>query len=271
MKKYIALLCIAALLEISLSLYLTIWREHFWNAISNKQSVTFCNQLLVFLGVALSCCFLSGISGYFISLATIKWREKLNFRAFSIQESRTENLNQRIQEDCYKYPQLVLTLGVGLIKSFLYVIIFSCSLVISFHSYYLLILLAYSIIGSYLAQKIAYPLIRLNYQQQNFEATYRNTLSIENFQDCLRIMLGLAKKQKHLTYFQQFYLQIAVVIPLIIIAPFYFNSPMTVGELMRFTSTSGTILDNMSYGISTWDSINMLLSCRKRLREINII
>lgn len=271
MKKYIILLCIAAIIEISLSLYLTVWREHFWNAISNKQSVTFFHQLLVFLGVALSCCFLSGITGYIVSLATIKWREKLNSKAFSIQESGMDNLNQRIQEDCFKYPQLVLTLGVGLSKAILYILIFSISLLVSFHWYYLLVLLGYSILGSYFAQKIAYPLIKLNYQQQNYEATYRNTLSIENFQDCLQIMLGLAKKQKHLTYFQQFYLQIAVVIPLIIIAPYYFNSAMTVGELMRFTSTSGTILDNMSYGISTWDSINMLLSCRRRLKEINII
>jgi ABC-type uncharacterized transport system fused permease/ATPase subunit len=84
-------------------------------------------------------------------------------------------------------------------------------------------------------------------------------------------MLGLAKKQKHLTYFQQFYGQLGVIVPLLIIAPLYFSSGMTIGTLMRFNSLGATILDNMSYGINSFGLINRLISCRKRLKEVNIL
>lgn len=271
MKKYIVCLIVFALLEISLALYLTWWRECFWQAISLKDSSSFIQQLGVFTGVALVMCFVSGISGYLVSLTAIKWRENLNAKAMSVRDNKIENLNQRIQEDCMSYPDLFLNIAFGSIKSLTYILVFSISLVFSFSYFFLLILITYSIIGTLIAKRIALPLISLNYQQQRLEATYRNNLTIENFSDCIALMLGLAKKQKHLTYFQQFYGQLGVLVPLLIIAPQYFTSAMTLGALMRFNSVSSTILDNMSYGINSFASINKLISCRKRLKEANII
>lgn len=84
MKKYIALLISFAIIEIGLALYLTVWREHFWNAVSNKEQLHFLQQLGIFTVVALVCCFVSGISGYLVSLTAIKWREKLNDTAFKL-------------------------------------------------------------------------------------------------------------------------------------------------------------------------------------------
>lgn len=278
MKRYLTLLIIFAVIEISLALYLTLWREHFWNAVAAKQSVAFISQLAIFLGVALVCCFVSGISGYLINLSTIKWRDKLNHQAIISEELgrpfpefQVDNITQRIQQDCKDYPELVLGLGYGFTKALFYILVFSISLVISFEWWYLCVLLAYTILGSVCTSYIAKPLINLNYNQQQAEASYRNDLSVSNFQNCLSLMLGIAKRTKRLTYFQQFYMQIAVVIPLLIIAPTYFSSAMTVGMLMRFNSLGGTILENMGYGISSWGQINMLLSCRKRLKEINVI
>lgn len=271
MKKYIFWLLIFASLEIGLALYLSLWREHFWNSVEQKQAVEFVHQLLVFTGVALSACFVSGFSGYLVNLTVIKWREFLNEKAFAVRESQTENMNQRIQEDCMSYPDLVLTLAFGTIKAIMYVIVFGFSLVYLFNWHYLGILVIYTLVGSLITKRVALPLISLNYQQQRAEATYRNNLTLTNFQDCIRIMFGLAKKQKHLTYFQQFYGQVGVIIPLLIIAPVYFSTGMTLGALMRFNSTGSTILENMSYGVTQFASINKFLACRKRLKEASII
>lgn len=271
MKRYIVWLIIFAALEIGLALYLTVWREHFWNAVAQKQSVTFLHQLLVFTGAALGACFVSGFSGYLVSLTAIKWREKLNDKAFAIRKSEIENISQRIQEDCMTYPDLVLNLAFGIAKAIMYILVFSISLILSYHFWYLGVFIAYTLIGMVVTSYIANPLIRLNYEQQRAEASYRQTLTINNFKDCIYIMLGLAKKQKQLTYFQQFYSQIGVVVPLIIIAPFYFTTPMTLGMLMRFNSLSSTILENLSYGITSFATINRLISCRKRLKEAKIL
>lgn len=272
MRKYIYILIILIITEISFSLYLTFWREHFWNAVSNKDAHNFIQQLIVFTCVALTACFVSGFSGYLVSLTAIKWREILNKKVLNLPlNSRIENMNQRIQQDCLDYPDLFLNLIMGLFKAICYIIIFSVSLLLSFSWTMLVIIIGYSVIGTALAHYIARPLLSLNYQQQRLEATYRNNLSMSNFSECISIMLGLAKKQKNLTYFQQFYSQIGVIIPLIIVAPAYFTGNMSIGLLMRFNSLSATILENMSFGVSSFSTINKLLSCRKRLKEINIL
>ena len=273
MIKYIFWLIVFAALEITLALYLTFWREHFWNAVSNKEQLHFLQQLVIFTGVALLACFVSGFSGYLVSLTAIKWREKLNSKAFAlgVHNSKIENANQRIQQDTMDYPDLLLGLAYGSLKALLYIIMFIISLVLSFSWWYVGVLLVYTTIGSVLTNYIAKPLIHLNYEQQRVEATYRNQLKIENFSDCICIMLGLAKKQKHLTYFQQFYSQVGVIIPLLIIAPAYFSSAMSIGMLMRFNSLSSTILENLSYGVSNFAMINRLLSCHKRLKEAGVL
>ncbi len=271
MRKYLFWLVIFAALEISLALYLTFWREAFWNAVSQKQSLQFIQQLIIFTIAALIICFVSGFSGYLVSLTAIKWREQLNEKAFTVRELQVENMNQRIQEDCMAYPDLFLNLAFGTLKAMIYVVVFAISLILSFSWVFLGVLLGYSLVGTAITHYVAKPLISLNYQQQRIEATYRNNLSIDNFKDCIIIMLGIAKKQKHLTYFQQFYGQLGVIVPLLIIAPYYFTSVMTIGALMRFNSLSSTILDNMSYGISSFAMINKLVSCRRRLKEVGII
>jgi vitamin B12/bleomycin/antimicrobial peptide transport system ATP-binding/permease protein len=271
MKKYIFWLMILAAIEIAGALFLTYWRQWFWDAVAIKHGAEVLKQLGIFTGTALVMCFVSGFSGYIVSLTVIEWRKRLNTRAFLIKESRIENINQRIQDDCWSYPDLTLSITYGTTKAIFYIIVFSVSLMLSFSWIYLLLLIGYSVIGSYIAKKVAHPLIALNYEQQCVEATYRNQLYVENFTKCVHVMLGLAKKQKHLTYFQQLYGQIGVVLPIILIAPLYFSTGMTLGELMRFNSIGGTILDNMSYGITNFAAINKLLSCRKRLKEARII
>jgi putative ATP-binding cassette transporter len=165
----------------------------------------------------------------------------------------------------------MLTLGFGTLKALMYTIVFSIALVMYFSWLFLGLLVLYSVIGTLLTHYIAKPLISLNYQQQRLEATYRNDLTISNFQDCVSVMLGLAKKQKHLTYFQQLYGQVGVILPLVAMAPVYFTTDMGLGLLMRFNSSAATIIENLSYGINSFASINRLISCRRRLTEVGVI
>jgi len=78
MRKYLVIVGILALVEIFLALYLTEWRNNFWDAVSLKQGVNFVRQLLIFTGVAVTICFVSGASGYFMSLCAIEWRKELD-------------------------------------------------------------------------------------------------------------------------------------------------------------------------------------------------
>lgn len=271
MRKYITLMAGLGVIEIALALYITFWRDHFWTYVVAKNYYMFCYYLGIFTVVALALCVITASATYAGALAAIKWREKLNVVALSLKDSTIENTNQRIQQDCSEYPTLVITIGYGIIKALAYLVVFSIALIYNFSYTYLLIILTYAIISTYIAKKIGNPLIAINYQSQQVEATYRNALDAPSFEKCILTMFLLAKKTKHLQYFQILYSQIGIILPLIIAAPAYFTGTMLIGGLMQVTSMMGTICDNTSYGITSFEVINRLLSCRKRLKELEIL
>lgn len=275
-KRYLTYIVLLSGTEIGLALYLTFWRASFWDIVAAKNIIGFMHELEIFSIVALLICFIAGISGYVVNLYVINWREKLTLVATRVAKTDAENLNQRVQEDCAEYPRLYALLSVGTCKAIAYCLVFGISLVYNFSWSYLIILIAYSLISTYVAKRVAQPLIKLNYDTQKTEASYRNHMKITvntgiYYKQCISLMRQVAVKLKYLTYFQSFYGQVAVIIPILIVAPAYFNGAMTLGILMQATSTMGTINDNLSFGINSFNDINKLLSCRKRLQEINVI
>lgn len=273
MRKYLIWMIILATLEIALAWYLTEWRHVFWNYVEQRNLSGFSIQLGIFTIVALILCVVSASAGYCQTLAAIKWREKLNKKALQLSgnSGHLDNTNQRIQADASDYPTLMLNIGFGGAKALVYVVVFSISLVLQFSAMYLLYISLYAIIATLVAKKVAYPLIALNYKSQQVEATYRNSLTVANFDNCINVMTGLAIKTKHLNYFQTFYSQIGVIIPLVIIAPAYFAGGVSFGGLMQVNSIMATIVESLSYGITSFDNINRLISCRTRLKEMAVI
>lgn len=271
MRKYVVIMLLLGVSEIALALYLTYWRASFWTYVVAKNYLMFGQSLVIFTLVALSLCVITASATYAGSLAAIQWRKKLNEKALSKKNLKIENVSQRIQQDCSEYPTLVITIGWGLVKAIMYVLVFSISLIHEFSYIYLLIIAAYAILSTYIAKKIGNPLVSLNYQSQQIEATYRNTLEEPDFKGCLKLMLSLATKLKHLQYFQSLYGQLGIIIPLLIIAPAYFTGGMLIGGLMQARSLMETIGDNLSYGINSFDIINRLLSSRKRLKEMGVL
>ncbi len=271
MRRFIIALVLLGILEITLVLYLTHWREVFWNYVSSKNIDGFITYLEIFTGVALLLCIIVATATYTGTRAAIAWRQILNERAMGLLHVKVENLSQRVQEDCSKYPDLVMNIGYGVVKALVYLLVFSVALCIEFNYMYLLLIMAYAIMATVIAKKIGNPLIKLNYKMQQTEASYRSNITAPNFKECIFIQLSLAKKLKHLQYFQSLYGQLGVVIPLIIIAPAYFTTTMLLGSLMQANSIMSTITDNMSYGILNFDQFNKLLSCRTRLLELGVL
>lgn len=270
MKRYLILIVILAICEISLALYITFWREMFWDYVSTKNFHGFCIQIGVFTIVSILYCVTVSYAGYFTTLCAIKWRKHINLLSCNIKID-AENLNQRIQEDSREYPDLYLNLILGLGKAVAYILVFSTSLVYNYNITYLLIIVSYSVVATAVSKYIAKPLLSLNYKYQQAEATYRNELTKSHFQKCVSIMLGLALNTKRLSYFQTFYGQIAVILPIVIVAPAYFSSALTLGALMQVTGVMSTITDNLSFGITSFPQINRFLSCKKRLKEIGAL
>ncbi len=272
MKKYIIWLIILLLSELVLAVYLTSWRHTFWDYVAARNLKAFITQLGIFTVVACIICITDTWIDYLKAILSIKWRQKLNSIAHKLHlDSRIENIGQRIQNDCRDYPTLMVDLMFGLTKSIIYVIAFSIAMVLQFSYLYLVVVIIFSALSTIAAKFIGNPLIKLNYACQKVEATYRNNINKSNFMMCVINMTALAKKAKHLSYFQVLYGQIGSILPLAIAAPSYFSGAISLGGLMQVNSMMGTIVDNMGYVINYFGNITKLLSVRRRLLEIGVL
>lgn len=269
MRKYILYLSLLSAIEIALSLFLTHWRETFWNFVEHKDFIGFIHQLGVFTGTALALCAVSGASGYCVTLASLAWSRKLIPSVLDkLPKLSSENLPQKIETDGFRYPFLTVNLVYTCIKSLGYVILFTIFFLQHYSYVYLVSIYSYALITFFITKTVAQPLVAFNYKQQKAQATFRASLTHFNFSECLSIALGLAKKQKHLTYLQSFISQVAVVLPLILISHEYFTTEMTLGALMMFNGMCAIMLDNLLYPLNSFGVINDLLASKKRFYEI---
>lgn len=271
MKLKIGIISLLVILELALAFYLSEWRNIFWDAIATKNFGVFIHQLIIFLFISMAFVFTASTCQYMYALLARQWRGVLNSKALTLTDTKAENFSQRVQEDCRDYPLLAISLGFGSIKAICYILLFSGYIIANYSLNYVIIITIYAIISSIIAKKIAMPLIKLNYLSQVAEASYRQDLTESNYTTATNLVKQIAYKTKLLSYFQTGYGQAGVLVPIIILAPAYFGGAMTLGLLMQVKGLLTDILDNQSYAIYSFDSINRLLSCRKRLTEIGII
>jgi putative ATP-binding cassette transporter len=111
--------------------------------------------------------------------------------------------------------------------------------------------------------RIGQPLIRLNFQQQQFEANFRfslvrlreNTEGValyggeraeaaslrERFGGVVANWWAIMKRQKRLTWFTAGYNQAAIVFPMLAAAPRYFAGAIQLGGLMQTANAFGQV------------------------------
>lgn len=282
------LLVILLLTDCALTLYIGIWREWFWTAVSSLQLSKFIYLISYFTVAAFISCFVSGYSQFLINYISLIWRKRLTSKALScaragffhdtmikgskkLPNGAIEGFSQRVQEDCLNYPLLFLTILTGIFKNFVTLLIFIGIIVFQLGIIYLIFPVLYVIFGTLISAKIAKPLINLNYNWQVVEAKFRQFLFKSNYGRVHRVNYNLYKQTKYLEYFQSFYNQITIIVPFLILAPIYFSAKISFGILMQCTSSMGEVINSASYFINSFSDINKWLSCRKRLKELEII
>jgi len=272
LKYYLILLILFSLCDCGIGGFIGFWREWYWQALSNKQFYSWLLYLGEFSIAALLSCLLSGYGNYIGNILGLYYRTKLTKIALTLNNHpEIEGGSQRVQEDCNVYPQLLIQLSTGLFKSVLMIGIFILIIFIQLPWYYVLISLSYALLGTFLASKIASPLIKLNYLNQVVEAKFRQILTKINYKKVHNNNRILYKNLKYLQYFQSFYNQITIIIPHILLLFVYFSGKISFGVFMQVASSIAELINNLSFFINSFDQINKLLSCRKRLKELEII
>lgn len=268
-RKLCVSLILLVLVELSLTMYLADWRSTFWSAVEAHNYPVFVRYLVYFILVALALCFVASYEGYVMTLVGLSLRTKLTRRALQVNVDHIA-IEQIKQEDCLVYPKLLLNLVVGGLRNVCLIVIYGY-FVIKVSPYYLIYPLVYAILTSVVGYKLAFPLIDLNYFNQNMEARFRQQLTKRNYGATFVNNFKLAKATKILNYWQIGADQVSVVLPYICLAGLYFSYKITFGTLMQVASALNSMTDSLSFYLNSFGDVNKLLSCRKRLKEVGIL
>jgi vitamin B12/bleomycin/antimicrobial peptide transport system ATP-binding/permease protein len=216
--------------------------------------------------------------------------------------SLADNPDQRISEDLNLFTTYLLSLSLGLLTS---VVSLGSFLVIlwglsgpaaiplgkwgTLHipGYLVWAALIYAGAGTWLAVKIGRPLVSLNFFRQRFEADFRfglvrlreNAESIafyggepveqnvlhERFRDVFGNFRKIMKRQKRLTWFTAGYAQIAIIFPVLVVAPRYFAKQIGLGGLMQVINAFSTVQSSLSFIITSYTDIATWQAVTERL------
>ena len=299
--------------QVYMLVLLNQWYNDFYNALQNYDFSLFWPLIGQFMLVAFVYIIMAVYAVYLRQMLQIKWRTwmtrqylrswmaKQVYYKLQVLKSDMDNPDQRISEDIDAFINLTLTLFLGFLKQLTTLLAFVAVLwnlsgileipfgetVVSVPGYMVFMCLIYSIVGTWLAHKVGYKLIGLNYDQQRFEADFRfnmvrvreNSESIafyrgeqpetDGFEARFKMVInnfwGLMKRTKLLNFYINGYSQLAVIFPVLMAAPKYFAGEMQLGGFMQTLSAFGRVQDALSYFVDAYDSIAKYVAVIRRL------
>lgn len=290
------------------------WNNDFYNALQQRAFESFWPLIGQFAGFAFLHIIFAVYAIYVRQILEIKWRNWMTdkyldrwlghqtyYRLQVAGQDDMDNPDQRIADDINSFVNLTLGLFVGVIKQATSLVAFVVILwnlsgyldiplgdtVLSVPGYMVFVTLIYSVVGTWLAHKVGRKLIRLNYDQQRFEADFRFSMvrvrensesvafyggekpELQNFRERFALVIGnfwgLMKRTKLLNFYVNGYAQIAIIVPVLMCAPQYFNGTMQLGGFMQTISAFGRVQDALSYFVESYDSIAQYVAVIRRL------
>ena len=318
-EKWSAIGLLAAVMALNLiTVWLNVrfnyWNNDFYNALQQYDWPEFWRQFAIFGALALAFIVVGVYSSYLRGILHIRWRRWLTERflrnwledqayyRMQLNQATTDNPDQRISDDLNRFASISLTLSLGLLSSFVTLVSFLSILwtlsgaltiplgggaSIDIPGYMVFAALIYAVAGTMLTRWIGYPLIRLNFDQQRYEADFRFSMvrlrenaenvafyggearEFDTFQTrFVRVVAnwwGIIKRRKKLTWFTYGYDQVAIVFPFLVAAPRYFDKVIQLGGLMQIASAFRQVQESLSFIISSYTEIAEYQSVVQRL------
>jgi vitamin B12/bleomycin/antimicrobial peptide transport system ATP-binding/permease protein len=314
------------LVTVYISVRINIWNRDFFNAIQRLDWPAFKHQFIVFGILAAAAIAATVYQIYLQQMLQIRWRRWLTRRyldtwlderayyRMQLQDGAADNPDQRIADDLDLFTRMSLNLVVGpsgflnagvTLASFLG-ILWSLSAAMALPlgplgavhitGYMVWFALAYAVGGTWLIFRIGRPLVRLNFDQQRYQADFRfsmmrlreNTESValyggegreyrtflERFGYVFGNFWNIMKRTKLLNWYTSGYNQFAIVFPYLVAAPAYFARQITFGVLQQTANAFGQVQLSLSFIVNSyayiaeWQSaVQRLAGFERRARE----
>jgi putative ATP-binding cassette transporter len=287
------------------------WNNAFYDALQARNYTVFLHQLIRFSLLAGLFIIFAVYQVYLNQMLQIRWRRWLTERYLNrwltdaayyrmqLVAGETDNPDQRIADDVPQFIASTLNLGIGGMRAVLTLISFVAILwglsgtlplpgsSIRLPGYLVWAALLYALAGTWLTDWIGRPLVRLNFDQQRYEADFRFNLVRfrenaegvalyhgendelrtfrERFSHIIRNWWSVMRQQKRLTWLTAGYGQAAIIFPIIVVAPRYFRGQILLGGLMQTASAFGQVQDSLSFIVSSYTDIAVWRAVVERL------
>ena len=302
------------LITVGLNVRFNYWNNDFYNALQQYKWSEFWRQFGIFGIIALASIVVGVYSYYLRGILHIRWRRWLTERylrhwldnqayyRIQLDQTVTDNPDQRISDDLDSFATLTLGLSLGLLNAFVTLVSFLSILwtlsgalriplgghgYLTIPGYMVFAALIYAAAGTLLTRWIGNPLVRLNFDQQRFEADFRFSMvrlrenaenvafyrgeprELETFESRFSRVVanwwGIILRRKKLTWFTSGYDQLAIVFPFLVAAPRYFSKTIELGGLMQIASAFGRVQDSLSFIVSSYTEIAQYQAVVQRL------
>jgi putative ATP-binding cassette transporter len=302
------------LISVWINVRLNLWNRDFYDALQQYDWARFWWQFGVFGMIAAAWITVAVYQLYLRQILHIRWRRWmterflkrwLNAQAYyriQLDQSTTDNPDQRIADDLDRFASFTLSLSLGLLNSAVTLVSFlfilwslSGSLTIplwgtshvEIPGYLVFAALLYAVAGSLLTHWIGRPLAGLLFNQQRYEADFRFSLvRLREHAESVAFYGGeereygvfdgrfsrvvgnwwdIILRRKKLSWFTTGYAQVAVIFPFLVSAPRYFAKQIQLGGLMQVISAFGSVQESMSFIVSSYTDIAEYQSVVERL------
>jgi vitamin B12/bleomycin/antimicrobial peptide transport system ATP-binding/permease protein len=291
------------LFQVWLNVRFNTWYNAFYNSLQEKNWDIFIWQLGIFTLLAAFFIVSAVYQIYLQQWLQIRWRRWLTTRYLGrwladgthyrmrLKGDSADNPDQRIADDIRQFVNSTLDIGIALLGSIVTLVSFvvilwnlssTSPLVIGSHSfdipgYLVWAALIYAIVGTWITHLVGRPLIKLNFDQQRYEADFRFSLVrlrenaeevtllsgeqaeeqrlVDRFARVVGNWYGIMQRTKRLTFLTAGYSQVAIIFPFLVVSPLYFAGTMKLGGLMQIASAFGQVQSALSFFVKAYTDI----------------
>lgn len=308
---FFAFIVFLTLLEVRISLIHSNWYNTMYSSLQDLNQEVFWIQMVVFCFIA-TCAVANSLLMYYAEQRfQINWIEWLNRyfvdkwlanqSYYKTLFSELDNPDQRIQHDIQEYAKRSLSLATGVISSVSSIVSFTILLWglagsmtlmgVEIPKMMVFLVFIYVLIATVIAFWLGRPLIKLNFDNEKFNANYRYSLirlkeyaeSIafyagekveknrlyQEFDKVIKNMWAIVYRTLKFSGFNLVISQISVVFPLLIQVGRYFAGNIKLGDLMQTMQVFNRLHGNLSYFRNVYDDFAVYKATLDRLTGFN--
>jgi vitamin B12/bleomycin/antimicrobial peptide transport system ATP-binding/permease protein len=289
--------------QVAIDVLINQWNNRFYNALQDRNWDDFVREVGIFTVLAFCSIGLAVYQLYLNQWLQIRWRSWLTHRylgewlhdanhyRMQLQGDAADNPDQRVSDDLKTFVERTLDISLNFLSSVVtvasfIVILWGLSAAAPLHflgrdfpipGYLVWAALIYAVFGTALTQWIGAPLVRLDFQQERFEADFRfNLVRVRENSEQIALLRGEAAERaqlstrfnniadnwyaimsrtKRLIAFTTSYEQAAVIFPLMLLAPAYFAGKIQLGGMVQSASAFESVRKALSLFVTIYRSL----------------